>query len=237
MKNGLIIFSILFWASLGHTAIESTAKLYKMDSKKEKLLFLFKSEKEMKGDQLNKTSTYTSPKGEIAVIEKTTVVNGKVTHYERDQRQLNEKGSVTIKGKTITFSYTKKGKTKTDTETLTDNFLIGPVIVDYLQKHWKKILAGAELNVRLAVVNRLETVGFSYKKEKEMKVNGTDAVVVKMTPTSWAISLLVDPLFFTLSKKEARLLELKGRTVPKRLTPRNKKWKDLDVEAYYEYPK
>lgn len=55
-----------------------------------------------------------------------------------------------------------------------------------------------------------------------------------MKPTSFIIAALVDPLVFTFEKKTARLLEMKGRTLPK--LRKGEKWKDLDAFITYDYP-
>jgi hypothetical protein len=54
-----------------------------------------------------------------------------------------------------------------------------------------------------------------------------------MKPTSFIIAGIVDPLIFSIERDTVKLLELKGRTLPKKKV--GNKWKDLDAEIVYSY--
>jgi hypothetical protein len=181
-------------------------------------------------------NTFSNPSGEEAVVE-TINYNDDDTFksFSVDQRQTNESGEIKVENGKVSFSWTKEGKTKTDSEKITDNFVVPPTLVPYLHKNWDALLAGKTINVRLGAADRRETVGFSLFKMEEKKLNDRDVIVVKMKATSFIIAAIVDPLFFTFDKESKRLVELVGRTSPKRKVGNS--WKDLDVEIEYQYPK
>jgi hypothetical protein len=52
-----------------------------------------------------------------------------------------------------------------------------------------------------------------------------------MKPTSFVIAAIVDPLFLTFRKDGMKILQIKGRTMPKRAV--DGKFKDLDVDTVY----
>ncbi len=84
---------------------------------------------------------------------------------------------------------------------------------------------------RLAVVDRLETVGFEFFKEKDTELDGKKAVVVKMKPSSFIIAAIVKPLHFYFTTDGATLLQIDGRTTVKKNV--NGAYKDLDAITVY----
>lgn len=214
-----------------------TAKIFDKDSNKQKLLFNYKHDSETKGDLRTVTNTFTDPEGKVAAVETAEFVKSggeeKVRLYKMSQKQLGAEGSVEVKDGTANFSYTKDGKTKTSSEKVGDDFIVGPSLVAHLQKNWDKIAKGETIKTRFAVLDRTETVGFQFSKEKEADINGQKAFVIKMKPSSFLIAALVDPLHFYMTPDGKRLLELHGRTQVKRGEPG--KWKDLDAVTVYEY--
>ena len=115
----------------------------------------------------------------------------------------------------VAFSWSKDGKTDTDSEDAKPNLIIGPSTVPYLQAHWAELMKGDDVGMRYAAVERKETVGFKFFKIGERILNGQATVQIKMKPTSFVIATLVAPLIFTFDKDGKHLIELEGRAVPK----------------------
>ncbi len=196
-------------------------------------LFLFIHEVENPGANRIVRNTFTTLDGKPVVKENVEFSDGKVMLYEQQQLQLGTVGKIEIKGAQVEFSYGKPGETKTSTEKLKDNFVVTASLVAYVQRNWDVLSKGDALNIRLGVVDRRETVGFTLKKEKDVDWNGKKAVRVRMKPTSFLISALVDPLHFTFQADGSRLLELEGRVTPKR--EKDGKFRDFDAVTIYEY--
>ncbi len=197
------------------------------------VLYTLSHEAKAAGASRTAKNTFLAPDGAEVVIESTSFEGGRVTSYQQIQKQVGSDGKAEIQGGQVVFTLVKDGKTSTAKEKLRDNFVVGPSLIPYLQSRWSQVLAGKTTDVRFAVVDRKETVGFSLKKEKDVDYKGAKAVVVKMKPTSLLISALVDPLYFTLDAATGRVLELEGRVLPKRRD--DGKWKDLDAVTVYEY--
>ena len=210
--------------------------LFEKGSQRKNILFYFKHEDESQKGTLKKiTNTFTDAQGNKAVSELATFDElGNIKTMTIEQFQTSEQGSLEVKEGKLLFQWTKEGKTKTAEEKLTSNLVVGPSTVPYLLKNWSTIEKGDTVEVRFAALDRRETVGFSFFKTEEKKVNGRDVVVVKMKATSFIIAAIVDPLYFTFDKETKKLVELVGRTLPKRKVGNS--WKDLDVEITYEYP-
>lgn len=213
------------------------AKIFDQESKKQKLLFTYQHESEVKNGVRTSVNTYKDAEGAIAAVETVEfTVNGdteKVRSYRMSQKQLGAEGSVEIKDGQVNFSYSKDGSTKTNDETLTDDFVVGPSVSAYLRARWAQILAGNRVKVRFAVPDRRETVGFEYYKDREETIDGNKAIVVKMKPSSFLIAALVKPLYFFYSLDGKQLFEVHGRTQVKQKVDGS--WRDLDAVTVYDY--
>ena len=108
------------------------------------------------------------------------------------------------------------------------------MLAPFLASHWNDLIQGKEVKCRYVAAARAETVGFKFTKHTEATVRGTPAVVIKMSPSSFVIAALVEPLYFTMEKGgEHRVLQYDGRTTPK-LKDGNK-WKDLDAVTVFDW--
>ena len=217
------------------------AKVYDEKSGKQKLLFTYQHNSVGTANGRTLTNTYLDPENHVVAVETTEVGSPdkaaggaeRVVSYKMSQRQIGAEGQVEIRGSRAYFAYTKDGKTKTDDEKVSDDFVVGPSLVGFLHSKWEKILKGEHIKARFAVLDRRETVGFEYYKEKEADVDGKHVIVVKMKPSSLVISAVVNPLHFYLTPDGSRLVQLDGRTQLK--TKDGSNWRDLDAVTVYEY--
>jgi hypothetical protein len=205
--------------------------VYEKDSHRQIVLFDWKLTETKEGTALRKQTTFTAPDKSVAATEDVLVEGELPRKFTVHQNQTGETGTLEVKGKKVLFSYTKEGKTKTSEEDLEDSLVVGPTLIDYLQARKAKLLEGGKVDIRFAVLDRRETVGFSFFKVSEDTYEGKPTVTIKMEPTSFIIAALVDPLLFTFYKEDMKLLEIIGRTLPKRKD--GEKWKDLDADIWY----
>lgn len=195
------------------------------------LLFTFKRTATQKGNTIVSRSLFTDPKGKVLVEEITTYKNNELIRVELTKHQKNEKGSLEVSDGKVLFSWSEEGETDTDDEELEAPLLVGDLVTPFIRTNWKRLLKGETLDVRFAALQRKETIGFSFKKEKEITLNGQKVVVIEMKPSSFIIAALVDPLHFTFPSDGGALVEYKGRTSPYKEV--DGKLKDLD--AYIQY--
>ena len=145
--------------------------------------------------------------------------------------QINTSGRVEVGGGKAKFTFKKDGKEKSDTEDAGSDFITTSAIPLDLEANWSKIMKGEKLKRRLAVVGRMETVGFEFSKEKEVDLEGKKSIVVKMKPSSFIIAAIVKPLHFYMSTDGATLYQIDGRTTVKKNV--NGSFKDLDAVTVY----
>ncbi len=228
----LVSFLLTVSFTSAHAAFK-TAEIFEAGSEKSKLLFKVKREDTIKDGKTFVKVTTSTPDGKEAVVEEAVVTGATVSSYAIHQKQLNHEGKIEARDGKVFFTYTEEGKTDTDDEKLADNMIVGATTIEFLQKNWAAILKGDTVDARYASADRKETVGFKFFKSGRQAVNGQDAVVVTMKPSSIIIAAIVKPLLFFLSMDGQRLLELRGRVVPKQNV--GGKWKDLDAEIVYTY--
>jgi hypothetical protein len=232
MKRALTAFIFLFvFASFGQDELKDlSGKIYQKDSKRKDLLFNFhfKSSDAFVGG----TADYTYPDGKLAMRETLTLTKQhELAEFSIEDFQQDAKGSVRVDDKKLYFTFKSGEDTKTAEEERPDNLLVGPLMPAYIKTHWNQIMNGDEVKVRLAVLNRLETIGFKFFKVEEKNEDGKAVVIVKMKASSFVVAAIVDPLYFTFLKSGVKLLHWTGRTLPK--LEINGKWKDLDAETVY----
>ncbi len=208
-------------------------KIYEQDSNLQDLLFDFRRTADRIGNQVFVTRTYTYPDGRTAAIEKATYKNRRLVSYTLIEKQINAQGRAEIHGDaragsgTISFHYEKNDETYTNVEDLKRATVVNDNIVPYLQAHWYALMQGKEVVLHYIVIPRTRTVGFTMIKSGETTWRGKPAVVIKMFPSSWFISLVVDPVYFTVLKENPRVVRYEGRVTPK--IKANGEWQDLDA--------
>lgn len=215
----LLLAVIIFVMADGVSASSNReeGRIYKDHNKPETLQFHFVREITQAVDgNTQRLVTYSYPDGVVAVIEKLTFDRrGELLSLEVEQKQLGEKGRITLAADRIDFSYVKAGRERTAKEKRVGNFVVGGTVATFLERRWDNLLAGEILQTRYGVVDRLETVGFEFEKVREEKFEGQDVIVVRMKPTNFIIAALVDPVYFSFAKNTKSLRRIQGRVVPK----------------------
>jgi hypothetical protein len=217
--------------------------IYTADHKK--ALFKFSRSCVRNGNTLSVSREYTYPDGSLALKEKVTYEGDRLREYDIEDLQLGSHGLAKIISlasepakNVISYEYSKDArsskKPRTATEPFPNNCLISDMVAPFLMDHWSDLLKGNEVKCRYIVVDRRETVGFTFVKDSEGRRNRQEVIIVKMFPTSRIISALVDPLFFTIEKDgRRRTLEYTGRTPVK--IKDGSKWKDVDGVTVFDW--
>jgi hypothetical protein len=209
-----------------------TAEVHPLDDRS-KLLYTYRSESEPQGDLILVHNQFSYPDGHMATHEDLTFTkSGHLTLYKQEHAQLKATGSIEIGGGKAKFTWKKDGKEKTASEDAGDDFIVGTQIPMELEAHWAEILKGDTLKRRLAVLERLETIGFGFTKEGDGVSDSKKAIVVKMKASAFLIAALVPPLHFYMSPDGKVLYEIKGRTTVKKDSG-NGKFGDLDADVVY----
>lgn len=210
-----------------------TTKVFDLKDRTKQVLE-FKNEFEVVGDKKTMVTTFFDKEGKLLAVETTVVKleadgSESLLSFEQDQKQFGTLGKIEVKEGKANFTHTADGKTKTSTETIEPNFVVAAMVMGLLRRNWEKLMKGETIKVRYGVVDRRESVGFSFMKESAT----AEKVVIKMKATSMIIAALVSPLRFNLQPDGKKMLELEGRIAVK--VNQDGKFKDFDGYTVYTY--
>jgi hypothetical protein len=209
------------------------ADIFPLDAPTQKLYGLTRTEKKESGTKESFVGSIKDLAGNEVFRDETVLDSGKVVRFSLDHKVMGESGFAELKEGRIFYSYTKNGKTETSDEKAPEQVIVAGTVVSFLQENWERLLAGETVSTRMIVVDRQETVGFSFKKTEEKTDAGRALVVVKMAPTSPFIKMLVKDMFFMFDKATRRVTTYSGRISAKRKV--DDSWKDLDARLDYKY--
>lgn len=231
MKITLVLVSLLFTSSLvAAEKLVVTGEVFDKEGKEKK--FTYEKYDDTQGDKFITRSVYKDLSGEVLVEEKMTKVNGVMSKYEIDQKQLKQKGWIVAEGDKVTFNLKKFRKKNYPQEvSKPKNFLVGLELVSSMVKNWDSIVSGKTYTVKLGVWHRQEAITFDIKKDS----SDDKKMVFKMSPTSFLIRAVVDPIYFTFDKGTKELISYKGRTKPK--MKQGKNYRDYDGLTIYKVVK
>jgi len=214
---------------------ESKGRVFTKSGDTQTPLFLYERKVKSDGAKILVDARYTDPKGTLVVQEKMKYENGSFSSVEFYQNQDHQSGKAWREGKKIKYEYTDtSGEKRTNEEDWKENTIVSDQVEDFLVYHWKEIQDDKEIKVRLIVVDRLETFGFTFKKEKTIQYDRKKAVVVKMFATSFIIGVLMgDPITFTFIDEGNRpwMVEHIGLALPK--IKNDDEWTEFDSRSIY----
>jgi len=221
----ILLLLIAFFAGAADETF--SADLYDLSGKTK--LFTYEGSRTFKGDEMTYATTFKDLQGNVAAQEK--IVSNKLVlvKYEADRPSAGDKGVVEVHGTGLWFTYTENNKTTTKKEPFKPNTMVSATLLPYLQENVDSVVAGKDLVFPFAVWFRQETVNFKVSFDKEDGGN----LIFKMVPTNLLYRSLVDPIYFILDKSSKKIVQLKGRTMPK--IHENGHVKEADVLAIYKY--
>lgn len=212
----------------------SQAKVYDLKSERKKQLYTLQVQVTPKDDGTRTEAVYKDMDGREAVREEGVIQGAQLVSYQITQKQTQEKGRIFVEGDKIKFEYEgPQGKRKSAEEKLKNPTLCTANFNAFVRENWDELAAGKAIDVRFAVWDRLETVGFTLQGIGVQEHNGERWIELRMKPSSFLIAALVDPIHLWYGENDKNLMLMKGRIAPK--LRQGKKWRDLDAEVVYSY--
>lgn len=219
-----------------------TGAIYERGTDRQKLLFRFKRQVTRSGSTLRVVRDYTYPDGKAAAEEEVVYEGTNLVSFVLREFQIGALGSAQIRRSTgpgegsLQLEYVKSpgSAAKSRTEGLRESTLTGDMVAPFLADHWEALMRGEKVKCRFIAVERTETVGFTFVKERGSDAKNAEVASIKMEPTSRIIAAIVDPLYFSIEKAPPhRVVQYSGRTTPK-LNVRGK-WEDLDAVTVFDW--
>ena len=186
------------------------------------------------GGQLTEKNTYRDTKGTVlveteAVFDATTLEP--VKYRYQDLRSGETETLDRQAGKAVMTYVKAKGESKkTGEEALAADKIISAAVTMFIQRNREALKAGMNMDFRLLVPSRQDSVGFRVVSDAQAKAPAGTSVY-RMEASSWVIRKLVDPLFLILEDQPPyRLMEFRGRAAVK-----SNEGKDQDLRSVFHY--
>jgi len=220
-----------------------TASIFARDTSPPRLLYNFRRTASHSGSQTTVLREYTYPDGKLAAREQLAYDGKSLRSYHLDEYQTDNWGTATLGPDprdpartllTIQYSKDRGSRGQSRTEVLNARALVNDLMGEFISSNFERVQAGAKVNCRYVVLSRKETVGLSLSRDGDTTWHGQPASILKLQPTSPLLSVLVDPLYFTVEKAAPhRVLQYVGATTPKVGAPGH--WKDLDAVTVFNW--
>jgi len=236
-------FLFIFWTpTFAHAETEVRGRVFYNKLNTKEPSFFFHSLDSVVGEKRVVVTTYTDKDGKELGREENSFEGGKHVRSVYKQLQVNDHGEVFFKDGKAHFTFTNPGGTENESEEIVPNMVVGSMVVPHLLRNWEELMKGDSVYVRYMAIERCETIGFKFFKDRERVVDGKTLVDFKMKPSSFLLSALVDPIRFSITKEEPRrIVEMDGRTPirwPKSEPPTSRKdWKAIDARIEFDAPK
>lgn len=192
--------------------------------------FVYERQVGERGGALVSTHITREPSGATALHESATHSGDyALIDYTLHVNQLGQTGTIRVRKDQVTFERLDGAGRRTRTERRQGPVVVGPTLVGFIYRHLEALRASEVFDVRLAVLDRLETIGFRLQA-----VEGQPGETrIRMKPSSFLVALLVDPLYFTFESGTGKLIRLEGRVPPK--VRAGDRWRDFDARVEYRY--
>ena len=154
--------------------------------------------------------------GDYALIEYTLYAN-----------QFGQTGTIRVQGDQVSYERFRGTDRETKIERVDGPVVVGPTMVGYIARHLDQLQAGEELEIRLAVLDRLATYGFKLQAVEA----SPGQTRIRMKPSSFVIAMAVDPLYFTFETATGKPIRLEGRVAPE--VRDDDGWHSVDARVEY----
>ena len=170
------------------------------------------------------------PAGAIQIAESATHrADYTLARYTLHTDQLGQSGEILVDHGEVTFRITDGTHERTQVERVSGPVVVGPTLVGTIVGRLDDLERGATVRVRLAVLERLETIGFDLRVIDHVQ----GETRVRMSASSFLVGLLVDPITFTFETSTRKLLRLEGRVPPKLRVGDH--WSAFDARVEYDF--
>ena len=171
----------------------------------------------------NVHQSYFDPAGKRVSEEAVSLQGDEVQTYTFEDFRRGLKGKMERKASEIHWEFTENGETRHDKSGVESHLTVGPVMLRFVEKHWDELLKGETISIRLAVLDRMETVGFTMKHDATQ--SGT--VRMSMVATSFFIRLIAPRVEFDFDLNTKKLKQVRGPTLLK--IQDKGEWKQLEA--------
>jgi hypothetical protein len=215
-------------------SIYTGAVLYEPSGDRRTKLFSYRITRTPSGTS---RADYIDPDGAVVATEEMRVIDGVPVHYLFENYLEHERGAAEIHDGTVDFTYSSADGPEARSEKVPADYVVGPYVGTYLQKHLDELELGKPVSVHIGILTRLETIRFEFTKNGEVDAGDAGLMGVIGKPANFLFAALADPHLLTYDLKRRRIISVMGRTqleVPE--SPGSDHFAGLDAEIVFSYP-
>lgn len=170
------------------------------------------------------------PSGELIIEERVTSSgHHRFQRLDVANRQTGLAGSVALDADHNQLRFERSDSAQSKDERATAPVVAGPHLHGHILQHWDRLTKGERLPIRMVVLARMETLGFTMGW-----VESTNEVTrFQITPSHFLIRLVVSPLQVVFDNATRRVVRYEGRVPPMRDV--GHKLVDLDAAVDYHW--
>jgi hypothetical protein len=87
-----------------------------------------------------------------------------------------------------------------------------PVLEPFIREHWDELLSGKPVACSLVAIDQQDLHNFEFKAEASGKIDGKDAVLIRLKPSNVIVSMGMKPIQIFVDVRNGRFLRWVGRT-------------------------
>lgn len=204
--------------------------------------FFYENTRRVTGNRTEALTIYRDREGKILVEETTTYENGQLVRYTYSQKQVNESGEIDLREGKVHYAFRTPSKEDKDSESIEPNMIVPDMVPGVVQKNWEQLMAGEAVKTRFLVLERQDSFGFKFFKDKERELNGVAVVDFILKPSSIFIAAVAPHIRVTAEKAPPhRTVEMQGVLpvrVPEKFPPQKRSdYRALDGLLKFDAPK
>ncbi len=169
--------------------------------------------------------------GHLAATEQVTYVDGLVVHVQLEQRQVDERFSLTVSGSDALFEVVRNGETSRIRRDWTSDALAIDQVPSFVTSQWDRLVAGESVSFRLVALDRARIVRFRLMHQGPTEHLGRPAVQLRMEANSTFVRWLAPEIDLVFSPDGRTMLESRG-PLPVKIR-RGGEWVDLDARLVW----
>lgn len=173
--------------------------------------FFYENTRRVNGNRAEARTIYRDREGKSLVEETTIYENGKLLRYTYDQKQVNESGEIELRDGKVHYVFRTPAKEAKDSESIEPNMIVPDMVPGVVQKNWDQLMAGEAVKTRFLVLERQDSFGFKFFKDKERELDGVPVVDFILKPSSIFIAAVAPNIRITAEKAPPhRTVEMEG---------------------------
>jgi hypothetical protein len=137
--------------------------------------------------------------------------------FEADNRQQGYRGSVVVSddGRRLHYELQRDDGTRRSADERIDAPAVsGPSLHGLILQHWDTLTGCGALPVRMLVLDKTTSYGFTIRHERAR--SGAGRTAFSVTPTNWLLRFAIAPLVVTFDERTRQVVRYDGRVPPQR---------------------